>query len=708
MIEDNTEIQNKDVAKSKILVTSALPYANGSIHMGHLVEYIQTDIFVRSQKIRGEDIIYCCADDTHGTPISISAEKQGISPEDFIKKFNLEHQKDFKNFLIEFDSYYSTNSIENKEFSDLIYSRLKEKGDIYEKELELTYCENCNRFLPDRYVKGSCPKCGAQDQYGDVCEKCNAAYDTIDLVEPYCVICKKKPVRKKSNHFFFKLSEYSTWLKEWLTNNENIQSEVKNQVLNWIENGLRDWCISRDGPYFGFKIPDSDKYYYVWLDAPIGYISSTKNYCDNVSDDKDLTVEDYWGVNNGGNANSKIIHVIGKDIIYFHLLFWPSMLKGAQIKVPDDVVVHGFLTVNKEKMSKSRGTFLSAKQVYGAINPEHLRFYYAMNLSKTMSDLDLDLNEFKNRINGELVSNIANFFYRSISFLYKNFDGLTVDSDESVVYEARKLYEDIFSSYKKYDFRKVVSLSLKLSSLGNSYMQVNEPWKLIKTDEKKAQEILSTCVEIAKYLAICLKPILPNYILEIEKELGIQNLDINNINQKIKKVNEPKIYFTKIEDLKLGKEIFDLDLRVAKIEKVEQHPNADKLYIEHLDLGNGEKRQIVSGLVPYYKPEELVDKKIVVVCNLETAKLRGVESQGMLLAGEDSEGKVGVLFVENALVGTKVLPKGYEASSEIIDFKQFLKIKLNVIDSVVYFDDKELFADDESVKVERVINGNVS
>src|SRR3989338_11313658 len=360
--------------EKKIVITSALPYANGPIHVGHLVEYIQTDIFVRFLRLTGRDVVYCCADDTHGTPIEVKSMDLGIKPEELIAKFSKEHQEDFNNFHISFDSYYSTNSKENKYLSDLFFERLKKKGLIYKKSIEVTYCEHCKRTLPDRYVKGKCPKCNAPDQYGDVCENCNAAYKTIDLIEPYCAICKNKPIRKSSTHYFFRLSKFSSKLEKWLNKNNNLQPEIRHFVLNWIKNGLEDWNISRDGPYFGFKIPgEEDKYYYVWLDAPIGYIASTENYCTK----HDLKTEDYWN-----SKNAKIYHFIGKDIVYFHFLFWPAMLLGSGFSLPHDIVVHGFLTVNGEKMSKSRGTFFTAREFLQSYNAEYLRFYYASMLSK--------------------------------------------------------------------------------------------------------------------------------------------------------------------------------------------------------------------------------------------------------------------------------------------------------------------------------------
>lgn len=689
--------------EKRMLVTSALPYANGPIHIGHLVEYIETDIFVRSQKLLGKDVIYCCADDTHGAPISINAEKQGITPEELIGRYNVEHQEDFKKFLINFDNYYSTNSPENKTFSDLIFSRLKARGDIYEKDLELTYCEHCKRFLPDRYVKGKCPKCGAEDQYGDVCEKCNAAYSTTDLVEPFCVLCKKKPTTRVSRHFFFKLSNYKDFLHSYLTNNKNLQPEVRNQILSWVNDELKDWCISRDGPYFGFQIPGTDKFYYVWLDAPIGYISSTKNYCDRNGRD----VSDYWGIDGRSTHNSEVIHVIGKDIIYFHLLFWPAMLHGASIKLPDDFVVHGFLTVNGEKMSKSRGTFLSAKEFLEHGNPEHLRFYYAANLSKTMTDINLDFDEFKSKVNSDLVSNVANFFYRCTSMLYKNFGGELVEPDSSILLESSNIVRTAYENYSAFEFRKAVSDILRVSALGNSYMQQNEPWKLVNTDKEKAQKVLSTCVGIAKDLCVAIKPILPEFAKEIEREFGIGELDCSSLSTVLSgKILEPKIYFTRLENFSFGKKKFLLDLRVAKIESVERHPNAEKLYIEHIDFGPLGKRTIVSGIVQHYTAEELVGKHIVVVTNLEPAVLRGVKSEGMLLAGEEN-GTVGLVFADFAEPGTSVIPDGYEPNASTINIKEFAKMKLAVVDGKVTADGEILKALGTDVKVERIKNGNV-
>ena len=553
----------------KTLITSALIYANGPVHLGHMLENIQTDIYVRFLKMTGQDAFYCGADDTHGTPIEINAAKENVSPEEFVEKWWREHKKDYENYLVDFDSYYSTNSPENQYYTELIFNRLRENGYIYTKEIELTYCENCERYLPDRYVKGTCPYCGAQDQYGDVCEKCNMAYTTTDLLNPYCSICGATPIRKNSIHYFFKLSELSDWLKEWLNSNERLQPEIRNQVLTWVNEGLDDWCISRDGPYFGFKIPGEDnKYFYVWLDAPIGYIASTANYCK----DKDFTADDIWQTD-----EHEIIHFIGKDIIYFHLLFWPAVLKGAGFHVPDNIVVHGFLTVNGEKMSKSRGTFLTAEEFLDYLNPELLRFYYAANLSHTMKDIDLDLKNLENRVNNELVSNLANLIYRVLSFTKKNYNGQTSTIENETLY--REIHEKslgVYQAYESYEFRDAVNRILEISSIGNKYFQDCAPWQLYKSDPIKTQAILTDCVNIVKNITILVKPIMPLFAEKVENQLNLKDLTWADLDKRIEnhKLGKAKIILRKIDPIEIktnqnvheNREIeFELDSRLSKI-----------------------------------------------------------------------------------------------------------------------------------------------
>lgn len=678
----------------RIIVTSALPYANGPLHCGHLVEYIQTDIFVRFLRLIGKDVVYCCADDTHGTPIELKANELKIRPEDLIARVFKEHARDFKNFLIKFDSYHTTNSKDNKHFSDLIFSRLKENGHIYTKEIEVTYCEHDKRTLPDRYVKGKCPKCNAEDQYGDVCEKCNAAYKTVDLVDPYCILCKKKPVKKPSKHYFFKLSAFSKFLEKWIKENKNLQPEIKNFVLNWIKDGLDDWDISRDGPYFGFNIPgEKDKYYYVWLDAPIGYIASFANYYGDLK-----KAEEQWN-------NSEIIHFIGKDITYFHLLFWPAMLHGSGFKLPKDIVVHGFLTVNGEKMSKSRGTFFTAEEFLEKYDAEHLRYYYGNVLSKKLADIDLNFGEFRERINNELVGNLGNFCYRVISFTNKNFNGeiKNIDDNKRIIDGINEKIEKIRKHYEGFNFNFAVNETLLLSDIGNKYFQESQPWKLIKEDKEKVREICALCINIAKNLSILIQPVLPKFSEELQKQLNVKNLQWKDIGFGLKnhKIGKEKILVKKIEVQE--KSIFPLNLKVAKIIDVKDHPDADKLYVLQVDLGM-EKRQLVAGLKGYYSKEELKNKKIIMITNLKYSKLRGIESQGMLLAGDDGK-DVGVLTIKNAEPGTPAVIEGFENSTEQISFEQFKKLKITVKNNKPYYENKEVKAGSESIKVEKVKDG---
>lgn len=731
---------NSKLHSHKILITSALPYANGSIHLGHLVEYIQTDIFVRFLKLIGKDAIYCCADDTHGTPIEIKAQQLGIKPEELIANIWKEHIKDFSDFNIKFDSYYSTNSHENKYYAEYIYKKLKEKGLVYTKPIKLIYCNNCKRFLPDRFVKGTCPNCKAEEQYGDVCEKCGTTHKTTDLLNPRCVVCGKKPEQKESTHYFFKLSACKEQLHHFL-NSKKLQKEVVNFCNTWMEK-LEDWCISRDGPYFGFEIPDSKKetgsvkYFYVWLDAPIGYIASTANYCKNIAKGKDgsneknnersertikgideknlneLNEKDYWMPNKP--ENSEIIHVIGKDIIYFHFLFWPAMLINAGIKAPDQIQVHGFLTVNREKMSKSRGTFLTARHYLNYLDAEYLRYYYASSLPSTLTDIDLDIKDFKEKINHELIGNIGNLANRTISFLNKNYDSMVSEIDiedkdvQRIINDFNEKAVVIRKKYHDFEYREAVKDILYLSSLGNKYFQEKEPWKLAKgsaEDKKKAQRVLTLCFNLLKNLSILISPIIPAFAERLQKQLNVLNahstqsghsLTWNELHFDVKnhKVNNAEILVKKIENEiekmindnvknsedKSGKEKsekkksgedrkekgetnkeFNLDLRVGKVESIIDHPNADKLYILKVNLskskdGKHEIRQLVAGIRTHFKKEEVLGKNLVVVCNLAHAKLKGEISEGMLLAAE-KDGKLGLLLAEKSKAGDRVYPE---------------------------------------------------
>ncbi|PIN86993.1 methionine--tRNA ligase [Candidatus Woesearchaeota archaeon CG10_big_fil_rev_8_21_14_0_10_44_13] len=701
----------------KIVITAALPYANGPIHMGHMVEYIETDIFARFMKLIGEHAIFCCADDTHGTPIEIAAMKKGVLPEELISVMHKEHLRDFMDFQIRFDSYHSTNSKENKFFSDFIFNELDKKKLIYQKEVELTYCERCRRFLPDRYVKGKCPKCGADDQYGDVCERCNAAYSTVDLVEPFCAICGGTPAKRKSTHYFFKLSQCADQLKSWLDKNKNLQQEVKNYVLNWIKEGLKDWDITRDGPYFGFNIPgEKDKYYYVWLDAPVGYIASTENYCRNIMKGKER-YEEYW-------KEGRIFHFMGKDIIYFHFLFWPAMLMNSGFALPEDIIVHGYLTVNGEKMSKSRGTFFTARDYLNVLDPQYLRFYYAANLSKTMSDINLDFNDLKNRTNNELVADLGNFAYRVLSFINKNFDSKLSDFDEKeakpIMDDLKGKFEAIKNAYLRCNFREAVKLILEVGSIGNKHFQENKPWEMMKAgkeSEKKAMQVSTFCANIAKNISILMKPILPQFSAELEKQLGIGEQIWEDLGFGLKdcRINEAKILIRKIEQEDIDKlsvkDAFSmLDLRVAKVLEAKEHPNSDKLLILQIDVGS-DRRQLVAGLKQHYKPEELVGKKIVIIKNLKPAKLRGEVSAGMLLAGGDEKADIHrILEAKDAKPGTRVAVDGISSLPDEgiteIRLEDFLNVKIEVNEGKAVYKGQALKAgkDDITCALDR---GNV-
>jgi methionyl-tRNA synthetase len=708
--------------KNRILVTHALIYANGPVHIGNMLESIQTDIYVRFLKLRGHDAFFCGADDTHGAPIEINAVKQGITPEQLIGQWWKEHVEDYNLYNIGFDSYYTTHSPENQQYTELIFKRLQDAGHIYTKEIDLTYCEHCKRYLPDRYVKGTCPKCGAKDQYGDVCEKCNATYSTTDLVDPYCSICGSKPIRKPSRHYFFRLNDFSEKLRAWLVGNRNLQPEIRNQILAWIDQGLQDWCISRDGPYFGFKIPGEDnKYFYVWLDAPIGYIASTAHYCR----DKNFTADDIWQ-----NVNSTIVHFIGKDIIYFHLLFWPAVLMGSGFHVPDNIVVHGFLNVNGEKMSKSRGTFLTAREFSELLDPELLRYYYAANLGHSMTDIDLDLKTLQDKVNNELVSNIANLVYRTLSFLDKNFDGtVTTILNKELLSDVAKKTDGVSDSYYDYNFREAVAKTLEISTIGNKYFQDNQPWELVKTDREKAQRVLTDCVNIVKTVTILMQPILPIFASRVEEQLNLPSLKWADLYRIVEnhRIDGAKIILRKIEPIMLKKPDekkedlkneaktekpqktsgpTSLDLRIAVVTEVRDHPQADKLYILKVDLGS-EQRQLCAGLKPYYTKNELLGKHLVVVTNLKPAKLRGELSQGMLLAA-DSGSIVGVLNAPGSPPGMQVTAEGVSGrGAPQIEIGDVAALRMGSKAGKAYVNGKLLLTDVETVQVDKEIEGRI-
>ncbi len=671
----------------KLLVTAALPYANGPIHIGHLLEYITADIFVRARKLFGEDAIYICASDTHGTPIEVAAQKRGVSPEQLVSQYYKEHLDDFKCFSINFDSFYSTNSEENQRFSNLFFEMFKKKGLIYQKVVEQAYCERCGRFLPDRYVKGKCPKCNAPDQYGDVCEHCKATYSTTDLVNPFCVICGSMPVRKESRQYFFKLSVCSKKLKSWLDNNKNLQPEIKHYIFNWIKDGLQDWCVSRDSPYFGFRIPgETDKYYYVWLDAPIGYISSTENYC---KKNKLDALKDYWK-----SKSARIVHFIGKDIIYFHYLFWPAMLMEAGFNLPDDIIVHGFVTVNGEKMSKSRGTFFTARDFLNYFNPEYLRFFYAGRISKkTLSDVDINFVEFMNEINNKLIASILNFCFRVLSFIQKHNNSVIkeVDSAPRVRAEIKRRIKLVEKCYADFNLKDAVKELLMIGDAGNRYFQEKQPWK--EKDAKKIDKTLGLSLNIVKVLSILIEPIMPNLAKDLQKQINLKNASFRDLNFSLKnhKISKPSILAAKIEreHLPVIDGEFPLNLVVASVIDVKEHPDADKLFLLKIDVGERLPREIVAGIRGVYKPGELKSRNIVVVANLQPAKIRGYESNAMLLVGKTTA-ETKLLEAPGAKPGDSVFIDGLTNSKKIISFEEFEKIKLVIRNNNVYYKGKEL------------------
>jgi methionyl-tRNA synthetase len=675
----------------KILVTSALLYANGPLHIGHLIEYIETDIYVRFLRMKGSDVVYCCADDTHGAPVQINAEKAGMTPEQFIAKYYEEHVRDFKAFHISFDNYYTTHSKENKHYSDQLFNAIKEKGHIYKKTVEQLHCESCGRFLPDRYVKGECPKCHAKDQYGDVCEVCGSTHRTTDLIDARCAVCGKIPQTKSSEHFFFRLSAFTKQLDEWLLGNKHLQKEIVHSVRQWITEGLADWDISRDGPYFGFKIPDTDNlYYYVWFDAPIGYIASTENHCAKHG----LSADEYW------RKDSDIIHFIGKDIIYFHFLFWPAVLMAAGFTLPKQVVVHGFLTVNGEKMSKSRGTFITAEEYLKTNDAEHLRYYYASMLSTKLADIDMRVEDLLAKVNNELVANIGNFCHRTLSFTNKFLDSKVAGYEErpDITGEVDRKMALIAKHYDDMNLRDAVKEILALSTLGNRYLQESAPWKTIKEDKEKTGKVLGLAIQIVKNLAIACKPILPLFSHRLEQQLGMKDLAWKDAGfaQGSHTIDEAKILVSRIE---LKRNILPFAIRVAKVVHATPHPDADKLMVLELDLAD-EDRQIVAGVRQFYSPEQLIGRKILVLTNLKPAKLRGSLSQGMLLAAEH-DGVVKVIFADESEIGDMVTLEGYEVLKKEISFEEFQRQnKLAVKDGMLTFDGLPLSTSKAQIRID--------
>jgi methionyl-tRNA synthetase len=686
----------------KILVTSALPYANGSIHLGHLVEYIQTDIWVRFQKMQGHTIHYVCADDTHGTPIMLRAEKEGITPEALIDAVHKEHSADFKEFLVEFDNYYSTNSEENKQLSQTIYKKLKANGKIATKTIEQFYDPVKNMFLPDRFIKGECPKCHAKDQYGDNCEVCGATYNPTELINAYSAVSGAAPIRKETEHYFFKLSECEDFLKAW-TRSGTLQGEAANKMGEWFENGLNDWDISRDAPYFGFEIPDApDKYFYVWLDAPIGYMASFKKLCDKSQQPADgnqksgLDFDEYWNE----DSSTELYHFIGKDILYFHALFWPATLEYSGYRKPTNIFAHGFLTVNGEKMSKSRGTFITARSYLDHIkNPEYLRYYYAAKLNSTMEDIDLSLDDFVARVNSDLVGKFINIASRTAGFINKRFAGkLNPTRNNSVVIELQAAASGVAEYYVAREYGKALREIMRLSDLANGYVAEKAPWVMVKQEGQDAnlQEVCSDALEMFRLLTLYLKPVLPKLATEIEQFLNIAPLVwssvaeglsaqhvineylhlITRIDPKLiesmteaNKENltattqvstpiivkaEPAVTLPEAEYISID-DFTKVDLRIAKIVNAEHVEGAEKLLKLTLDIGEATTRQVFAGIKSAYDPATLVGRLTVMVANLAPRKMKFGMSEGMVLAASDELGGPFILSPDaGAALGMRV------------------------------------------------------
>ena len=534
------------MSKRRILVTSALPYANGEIHLGHLLEYIQTDIWVRFQKMQGNECHYVCADDAHGTPIMLKADEMGITPEELIAGVSERHQADFKDFNIEFSQFHSTHSEENRYFSELIYSRLKESGFIKTRVISQAFDPEKEMFLPDRFIKGECPKCGAEDQYGDNCEACGATYSTTELKNARSVVSGATPIEKDSEHFFFDLPQFEQQLKDW-TKAGHLQEEVSNKLAEWFEQGLQQWDISRDKPYFGFKIPGTeDKYFYVWLDAPIGYMASFKKLCDN----SDLEFDDFFAK----GSDTELYHFIGKDIVYFHALFWPATLIGSNFRTPNAIFAHGFLSVNGQKMSKSRGTFIQARTYLETLNPECLRYYYAYKLSSKIDDIDLNLEDFKQRVNSDLVGKVVNIASRSASFVVKKFDKeLSSNCIEQGLYdEFVAASSEIAGHYEDRNFGQAMRSIMKLADKANQYIDDKKPWQLAKEEGKmqEVHEITSLAINLFRVLMTYLKPVLPEMAEKSEVFLNIDSLNWDDIKSPLlgHQINKFKPLMTRIED----------------------------------------------------------------------------------------------------------------------------------------------------------------
>ncbi|MGN5108878.1 methionine--tRNA ligase [Aeromonas hydrophila] len=646
-----------------MLVTCALPYANGSIHLGHMLEHIQADIWVRYQRMRGHQVHFVCADDAHGTPIMLKAQQLGITPEEMIAAVSKEHQADFAGFNISFDNYHSTHSNENRELAELIYGRLQAGGKIKSRTISQLFDPEKSMFLPDRFVKGTCPKCKSPEQYGDNCDSCGATYSPTELIDPKSAVSGATPVMKDSEHFFFDLPQFEKWLAEWVRGSGAIQEEMANKMQEWFESGLQQWDITRDAPYFGFEIPGAPgKYFYVWLDAPIGYMASFKNLCNKRGD---IDFDSYWKA----DSEAELYHFIGKDIAYFHCLFWPSMLEGAGFRKPTKVNVHGYVTVNGAKMSKSKGTFIKASTYLNHLDPECLRYYYAAKLNSRIDDLDLNLDDFVARVNADVVNKLVNLASRNAGFIAKRFDGkLAATCAEPELYaEFANARTAIAEAYESREFSRAIREIMALADKANRYVDDKAPWVIAKQEgaDAELQAVCSVGINLFRVLMAYLKPVMPLLAERAEAFLG-ETLSWDGVAQPLTnhQLAPFKALFSRIEPAKieamidaskedLAKEqapkasgplvddpisetisyddFAKIDLRVALIKKAEAVPEADKLLKLQLDIG-GETRQVFAGIKSAYNPEDLEGKLTVMVANLAPRKMRFGMSEGMVLA----------------------------------------------------------------------------
>ena len=629
----------------KILVTSALPYANGSIHIGHVLESVITDIWVRYQNINGNECLYFCADDTHGTPVMLKAKELGIDPEELIKRTREEHIKSYSRFNINFDNFYTTHSDENKKYAEDIYQKCKEGNLIFKKEIEQFYDSEEGLFLSDRFIKGTCPKCGAEDQYGDGCSVCGTTYTPDDLLNPVSSLSNSELTKKRTEHVFFDLPQMKDFLENYLKD-LTLQDPIKNKLNEWIEDGLKPWDISRDKPYFGFEIPgEKDKYFYVWLDAPIGYLASAKNWAEN----NNMDMKDLWGE----SSDYEIHHFIGKDIAYFHALFWPALLKSSNIRLPESINVHGFLTIDGEKMSKSNGTFINADDFAENYDGELLRYYFADKFNNSIDDLDFNEDEFIQKINSDIVGKYLNIASRVSKFIEKNGNNLSANLDVDFIEKNLSMIDEVIEHYENLNLSKSVKIIMKMADEVNKYINENEPWK---SSEEKAVEVSSTAINCFRVISILLNPVLPTITskaLEVFNDSATN--DFNNIKDYLvdTKINPYKPLLKRLEKAKINEEIemedsnlinikdfAKVELRVAKIVKAEGIEEADKLIKLHLDVGDLGERTVFAGIKSAYDPENLNGRHVVLVANLEPRKMKFGVSEGMVLASSNDEGSI--------------------------------------------------------------------